>query len=298
MGKIFINPGDVIIVGYPTYLGGLQAFKAYGPKFVGIPLDDEGMEVDVLEATLQKLSRERNLPKFIYIVPDFQNPKGVTMPTERRKRLLELAERYDLLILADSPYRPLRYSGEPYPNFFHIGDNIKRVITLFTFSKILCPGFRLGYIVAPSKIIDKLIIAKQGTDLCTPSFTQAITREIMKQDKLFGHIKKLVSVYRKKRDRMLNALNKYMPKIDGLQWTRPDGGLFLWMTLPKGMDANIMFDKAVENNVAYVVGSAFHYDGKYRNTMRLNFSYPSLEQIDEGIRRLAKVIEEEAKEIL
>lgn len=298
VGKIFIDSGDTIIVGYPTYLGGLQAFKPYAPRFIGIPLDDDGMRVDLLEDTLKKLSREGEIPKFVYIVPDFQNPKGVTMPSDRRKKVLELAETYDLLILADTPYRPLRYSGEPYPNFFHIDNGMERVITLFSFSKILCPGFRLGYIVAPPAIVDKLVIAKQGADLCTPSFTQAIVKEIIKQGRLDEHIKKLVSVYREKRDRMLFVLDKYMSKIDGLRWTRPDGGLFLWMTLPEGMDANTMFDKAVENKVAYVVGSAFHYDGGCKNTMRLNFSYPTMEEIDEGIRRLARVIEEEAKEIL
>ncbi len=298
VSKIFIDPGDTIMVGYPTYLGGLQAFNSYAAKFIGIPLDDEGMRVDILEDTLQKLSRGENLPKFIYIVPDFQNPTGVTMPTERRKRVLELASKYDLFILSDTPYRPLRYSGEPCANFFHLDGGKERVITLFTFSKILCPGFRLGYIVAPAVVIDKLVIAKQGTDLCTPSFTQAIVREIMKQNMFGAHIKNLVSAYREKRDGMLNALNKYMPKIDGLRWTRPDGGLFLWLTLPEGMDANIMFKKAVKDKIAYVVGSAFHYDGGCRNTIRLNFSFPSLEQIDEGIRRLAGVIEEEAREVL
>ncbi|PIP12463.1 MAG: aminotransferase [bacterium (Candidatus Stahlbacteria) CG08_land_8_20_14_0_20_40_26] len=298
VSKIFIDPGDTVIVGYPTYLGGLQAFNSYDAKFIGIPLDDEGMKVDVLEGTLQKLSRDRNLPKFIYIVPDFQNPKGVTMPTDRRKRVLELASKYDLLILSDTPYRPLRYSGEPCPNFFHLDGGMERVITLFTFSKILCPGFRLGYIVAPPDIIDKLVVAKQGTDLCTSPFNQAIVREIIKQDKLDRHIKKLVSVYKEKRDRMLSALDNYMPKMEGLSWTRPDGGLFLWLTLPEGMDANRMFERALASNVAYVVGSAFHYDGNCKNTMRLNFSYPTLEKIDEGIKRLAKVIEEEAKEVL
>jgi 2-aminoadipate transaminase len=295
VAKIFINLGDTIIVGYPTYLGGLQAFRSYAANFIGIPLDNEGMRIDILEDTLKKLSKQGNLPKFVYIVPDFQNPKGVTIPTDRRKRILELAERYDLLILADTPYRPLRYSGEPCPNFFHLENKMERVITLFTFSKILCPGFRLGYIVAPVKIIDKLVIAKQGADLCTSSFIQAIAREIMKQGKLDGHIKKLVTVYREKRDKMLAVLDKYMPEINGLEWTKPEGGLFLWLTLPEGMDANRMFDKAIKSNIAYVVGSAFHCDGGGRNTMRLNFSYPTLEEIEEGIKRLSKVILDKAK---
>ncbi|MCK4328655.1 PLP-dependent aminotransferase family protein [candidate division WOR-3 bacterium] len=298
VSKILIDPGDTIIVGYPTYLGGLQAFNCYDPEFIGVPLDDNGMRVDILEDKLVKLSRDKKLPKFIYIVPDFQNPKGVTMPPDRRKRVLELAIKYDLLILSDTPYRPLRYSGEPCPNFFHLEGGMERVITLFTFSKILCPGFRLGYIIGPAAIINKLVIAKQGTDLCTPSFNQAIVREIIKKNKLKEHIKTLVSAYREKRDRMLNGLEKYMPKIEGLQWTIPDGGLFLWVTLPEKMDANIMFNKAVKNKIAYVVGSAFYYDGGCRNTMRLNFSFPTLEEIDEGMKRLGMVVGEEAKNLM
>ncbi len=297
VSKIFVDPGDGLILGYPTYLGGLQAFNLYGASFYGVPLDNQGMKIDALHGQLDKMKSLWEIPKFIYIVPDFQNPAGVTMPEDRRRKALELAEKYDTFILADTPYRELRYSGKSPPNFFLLNPEMDRVVSLFTFSKILFPGFRLGYVIANKEIIDKLVMAKQGTDLCTPTFTQAIVRRIIQKDMLKSHIQKLVSVYSKKLDAMLTALHKYMPKLDGLRWTVPNGGLFLWLDLPMGIDAGKMFERAIANNVAYVVGSAFHYDGGRRNTMRLNFSFPTLDEIEEGIKRLSSVVEEEAKSL-
>ncbi len=296
--KIFVDPSDGLIVGYPTYLGGLQAFNLYGAKLYGVLLDNEGMRIDALEDVLKKMKNLWEIPKFIYIVPDFQNPAGVTLTKERREKALELAEKYDTFILADTPYRELRYRGDAPPHFFMLNSKLDKVISLFSFSKILFPGFRLGYVIAKKEVIDKLVMAKQGTDLCTPSFTQAIVRHIMQKDTLNEHIKKLVSAYSKKLNAMLSALDNYIPKMEGLSWTEPDGGLFLWLILPERIDASKMFEKALANNVAYVAGSAFHYDGKCKNTIRLNFSYPTLKEIDEGIKRLARVIEREAREIL
>ncbi len=293
--KIFVDPGDGLIVGYPTYLGGLQAFNSYGAELNGVPLDDKGMRTDILEEVLERMKRQWEIPKFIYVVPDFQNPAGITMTEERRKETLELAKKYDTLILSDTPYRELRYRGKPVPQFFAYGADMERVISLFTFSKILFPGFRLGYVIARKEIIDKLIMAKQGTDLCTPCFTQAIVRRIMQKDALKKHIEILISAYSNKLDVMLSALDRYMPELDGISWTKPDGGLFLWLTLPEGVDAGKMFESAIKSNVAYVTGSAFHHDGGGRNTMRLNFSYPTLEQIEEGIKKLSKVIEKEVE---
>ncbi|HID93089.1 MAG TPA: PLP-dependent aminotransferase family protein [bacterium (Candidatus Stahlbacteria)] len=292
VSKIFIDPGDIVIVGLPTYLGGLAAFNSYGARLIGIPLDDNGMQVDIIKERLKELRRAQRRVKFIYVVPDFQNPSGVTMSIERRKRLIEIAEAYDILIFEDTPYRDLRYSGESIPSFFSLAPR-GRVVSIFTFSKILFPGMRLGYIFGSKEIIDKLVIAKQATDLCSPTFTQAIVREIMKKDLLDGHIQKLIVRYRDKRECMLAALERYMPNVDGLSWTRPDGGLFLWLKLPEYMDADKLLPRALKRKVAYIVGSAFYCDGSGKHTMRLNFSYPTFELIEKGIKRLGELIREE-----
>ena len=289
--KIFVDPGDIVIVGMPTYIGGLQAFNCYGARFIGIPLDKGGMRVDMIPERLKLLGRGQQLVKFIYVIPDFQNPTGATMSLKRRERLIEIAEKYDILILEDTPYRELRYWRVSLPSLFALAPR-GRVVSLFTFSKILCPGMRLGYILADERTINQLVIAKQATDLCTPPFTQAILYEILRRNVLDKHIEKLIVKYREKREFMLNTLNKYMPPIPELEWTTPDGGLFLWVTLPEDMDAEDLFPKAIEKKVAYVVGSYFYHDGTGKNTMRLNFSYPTLELIDEGIKRLAKLIKE------
>ncbi|MDI6840522.1 MAG: PLP-dependent aminotransferase family protein [bacterium] len=294
VSKIFVDPGDIVIVGMPTYLGGLQAFNCYGARFIGIPVDIDGIVVDIIPEKLKKLGRTQRLVKFIYVVPDFQNPDGSVMTLEKRKQLIEVAEKYDFLILEDTPYRELRFYRESIPSLFALAPK-GRVITLFTFSKILCPGIRLGYILGDWRTINQLVVAKQGTDLCTSPFTQAIVHEILRRDVLDEHIKKLVVKYREKRECMLNTLNKYMPSLQNLKWTRPDGGLFLWVILPRYMDAEALLPKAIEKNVAYVAGTSFYYDGSGKNTMRLNFSYPTLELIDKGIQRLGELIKEEVK---
>ncbi len=292
MGKIFIDSGDTVIVGLPSYLGGLGAFHSYGAEFIGIPLDEDGMRVDLIEEKLKKLKKEQiKKIKFIYVIPDFQNPAGVTLSLERRKKLIKIAKKHDLLILEDTPYRELRYWNKSIPPIFLLAPR-GRVVTLFTFSKVFCPGMRLGYVLGSENVIDRLVVAKQSTDLCTPPFTQGILCEMLKGGALDEHIKKLVSVYREKREYMLNVLNKYMLPLNlpDLNWTRPDGGLFLWMTLPAYMDTELMFPRALEKKIAYVKGCAFHYDNSGKNTMRLNFSYPTMDAIDEGIRRLSQVI--------
>lgn len=289
IAKIFLDPNDIAIVELPTYIGGIQAFRAYRAKMIGIPQDDHGMKMDHLEATLKKLANRRKKPKFIYVVPDFQNPSGVTMSLERRKRLLELARQYEVPIIEDSPYKDLRYKGNSIPAIYSL-DKENYVIVLGTFSKLLCPGLRLAWIMAPAEWMNRMIIAKQGMDLCSPSYTQLLVAEYMKRGLLQAQVEKIRKAYGRKLEFMLEALAKYMPK--GVEWSRPEGGLFLWIKLPKRMSANELFPKAVENKVAYVVGSAFHCNGKGQNTMRLNFLYPSEEQIEEGIKRLAKMIRE------
>ncbi len=287
VAKVFIDPGDIIIVELPSYIGGLQAFTAYRAKMIGVPQDNDGMRMDKLEKVLEKLAHKKKKPKFIYVVPDFQNPSGVTMSLERRKRLLELAYKYEVPIVEDSPYRDLRFAGEAVPAIYAL-DTQEQVIALGTFSKIFCPGLRLAWIMAPAQWLDKMIIAKQGMDLCCPTFNQLVAAEYIARGFLPKQIEQIREIYGRKREAMLKALKKHMPK--GVKWTKPEGGLFLWVKLPKNMSANELFPKAVEEKVAYVIGSAFHCDGKGQNTMRLNFSFPTEEQIEEGIKRLAAMV--------
>ena len=290
VGRVFIDPTDPILVELPSYLGGLQAFSAYGAHFIGVPCDEHGMDVAKLETKLKMLRYSEEHYKFIYAVPDFQNPSGVTWTAERRRQVMDLAAKYHVLLVDDSPYRELRYEGERPPAMQSL-DHQNTVVTLRSLSKIFAPGFRLGWVVAHKNVIAKLAVAKQPVDLCTSAYCQMVAAQFLKQGLLAGHVEKIKAIYRAKRDAMLAALEKHMPKDSGVRWTRPEGGLFLWVTCPESVDCDEMFPEAVKENVAYVIGSAFHCDGSGHNTMRLNFSYPSIPQIDEGIRRLAKVIQ-------
>ncbi len=286
IGRVFLNEGDVVLVGLPTYLGAINAFLAYGVELVGVPLDDDGMKVDLLEEKIKELKNKGKKIKLIYTVPTFQNPAGVELSEERRKRMAEIAEENDLLIVEDEPYSMLRFEGEPLkPIKFYNND---RVIYLATFSKILAPGFRLAYVVAHSEIIRKLVIAKQSVDLCTPTFTQVIAYHYIRNGYIDKHIPKIIEMYKRKRDIMLEALENYFP--EGCKWTRPRGGMFLWVELPEKISTVEMFKDAIKEKVAYVHGKAFHVDGSGENTMRLNFTNPKDELIEEGIKRLANVI--------
>ncbi len=289
ISKIFLDPKDVVVVELPSYIGGLQAFSAYRAKMIGVPQDFDGMKMDLLEKVLEKLAKKNRKPKFIYVVPDFQNPSGATMSLERRKKLLELAYQYGIPILEDSPYRDLRYAGENVPAIYSL-DTQNQVMVLGTFSKILGPGLRLAWIVAPTEWMDRMVVAKQSMDLCSPTYTQLIVAEYLRRGLLSEQIEKIRKIYGRKLEVMLEALERYMPK--GVEWSKPEGGLFLWVKLPKRLSANDLFPKAIESKVAYVVGSAFHCNGRGQNTMRLNFSFPTEQQIDEGIQRLAKMIKE------
>ncbi|MCD4690257.1 PLP-dependent aminotransferase family protein [bacterium] len=295
IGKCFIDIGAPVIVGRPTYIGGLSAFNNYGANMIGVPLDDGGMRMDLLEKELRKLCDAGQRPRFIYVIPDFQNPAGLTMAEDRRLELIDLARKYDVLIVEDSPYRELRYAGESVKTIYALDGPGGQVVGLHTFSKILFPGMRLGWIIGDEAVIQKLVTAKQATDLCTPAFTQAIVAEVMAQGLLTRVIENVKGIYSEKRTIMLDALDEYMPRMPGLGWTKPEGGLFLWVTLPESMNADELFYDAIEHNVAFVIGSAFDCTGLQKNTMRLNFSFPTKEEIVEGIKRLASVIEEYAK---
>ena len=288
VGKIFIDPGDVVMASRPTYVGAIQAFHSYGAKMMGIEQDEEGTQTALLEAEIVKLAAKGVKPKFIYEIPDFQNPSGITMSLKRRKELIRIAEKYDLIIVEDSPYRQLRFEGRTEPSL--IGMNSERVLSLYTFSKILLPGFRLGWMAGPNELIQKAVTAKQSVDLCSPPFNQAILYEYLSRGLLEKQIAVIIKAYREKRDFMLDKLARYMPKLPGLKWTQPHGGLFLWVTLPENMDAGEMFHSAIEKKVAYVVGTAFYPDGGGSNFFRMNFSYSSMAEIEEGVKRLAEVI--------
>lgn len=290
IGKVFLDPGDTCVVGLPTYLGGIQAFKSYQGVPVGVELDDEGMIPDSLEEILSRLESEERRPRFIYIVPDFQNPAGVTLPEARRKRIIEIARRGEYIIVEDTPYRQLRYSGSHQRTFQQLAPDM--VLSLYTFSKILLPGFRLGWALGPDWIIDKMVMAKQAVDLCTPPFNQAITHAMLVEGALQKGLKQTIALYSGRRNLMLECLDAEVDTIPGAHYTRPEGGLFLWLTLPEGMDSDELFVKAVKENVAYVPGSAFFPDGEDTRSMRLNFSYAEEEQIREGVKRLAGVIRE------
>ncbi|OQX71297.1 MAG: aminotransferase [Candidatus Cloacimonas sp. 4484_275] len=292
LAKVFINRGDKVIVGLPSYLGGLGAFNAYGAEMVGVKLDEYGMKADELEKILADLKAKGEKPKFIYVIPDFQNPAGITMPNSRRMEIIEIARKYDVLIVEDSPYREIRFEGEHQKRMYAL-DNTGQVITLGTFSKTFVPGFRIGWTVAHEDIIDKFVVAKQSTDLCTASFVQKIAARYIEGGYFDRNIKKTIQMYHEKRDLMLSEFEKHMP--DGVHWTKPEGGLFLFIYLPENMDAGELFEKAIKQKVAFVLGSAFHCDGSGKNTMRINFSFMSKDKIVEGVKRLAEVIKEEIK---
>ncbi|MCK5051705.1 MAG: PLP-dependent aminotransferase family protein [Candidatus Cloacimonetes bacterium] len=292
LAKIFINRGDKVLVGLPSYLGGLQAFKAYGAELVGIEFDESGMRSDDLEAKLAELKIADDLPKFIYIIPDFQNPAGITMPEKRRKEIIEIARKYDVLIIEDSPYKEIRFEGEHQESLYAL-EGKGQVINFGTFSKIFVPGFRIGWIIAYPEIIDKFVKAKQATDLCTSPFVQKIAAKYMEKGYFETNLKKTIQLYKEKKDIMMRAFAKYMP--EGVTWTKPEGGLFLFITLPDYMDSEILFQKAIKKKVAFVVGHAFYCNGKGRNTMRINFSYVPKDLSEIGVKRLAEVIKSEMR---
>jgi 2-aminoadipate transaminase len=291
LGKILINPGDHILVESPTYLGALQAWSAYGAEYVTVPMDEYGMVTDALEEAL------RSGPKFIYVLPNFQNPSGVTLALERRKKLIELADRYGVPIVEDDPYGQLRYEGDHLPSvvvldgqFRNTGEACYRgnVIYLSTFSKILAPGIRLAWVVAPPVVIRKLVQAKQGADLHTASFNQMVAYEVSRGGFIDQHVKVIRKVYGERRNAMLAAMDGYFPP--GVDWTHPEGGLFLWATLPENLNAAEVLKAAIQQRVAFVPGAPFFPLGGGHNTMRINFSYASPEKIQEGIARLGRVL--------
>jgi 2-aminoadipate transaminase len=296
IGRLFINRGDYVVVESPTYLGALQAWNAYGAQYISVPSDEDGMIVDKLEEAL------RIGPKFIYVLPNFQNPSGSTMSLERRKRLVLLADQYGVPIVEDDPYGQLRYDGEHIPSVATLdsryrnednGEYTGNVIYLSTFSKLLAPGLRLAWVIAPPQVIRKLVMTKQAADLHTSSFNQNVAYEVAKGGFLDEHVKVIRATYKERRDVMLELMDELFPS--DVRWTKPQGGMFLWGMLPENVDAAEVLKVAIERKVAFVPGAAFHPNGGGANTMRLNFSFSNPENIREGISRLALTLKEALK---
>lgn len=289
ISKIFLNPGDDIITEAPSYVGALNSFLSYQPRIHAVPVDEEGVVPERLEETLRALAGQGRRAKFIYTIPNFHNPAGVTMSAERRFHLLQLAEEHDCLVVEDNPYGLLRFEGDPAPTLRSLDEG--RVIYLGTLSKIFSAGMRIGWIAAPHSILEKLLLAKQSADLCTSSFTQRVAHLYFAREDWRGQIGQLVEIYRERRNVMLEALEEFLSEI--ASWTRPRGGLFLWVTLPEYIRTSDMLASAIEAKVAYVPGRGFYPFEGGENSMRLNFSYPEPDMVWEGIRRLSKVIKRE-----
>lgn len=287
--RILVNPGDVILTSNPTYLGALQSFKSYRAKVVGVHHEDNIEDFyNAYISALEKCKAQGEKVKFLYMIPDFQNPSGETLSLEKRCILVDLAEEYDFLIVEDSPYRELRYEGEDVPTMYSISPD--RVLLLGSFSKIFAPGCRLGWILAAPELLDKIYVCKQSLDLCPAILDQYVVAEFLESGKLDENLQKSKELYKMKRDLLLSLLEEHMP--DGVTWTHPEGGLFLFLTLPDGFDAVKFYDVALDNDVAYVAGTFFMTDGGGLNTMRMNFSFLDEQGMREGVKVLAKLIKE------
>ena len=294
VGKVFLNEGDAILAEGPTYAGALNAFAAYKPRILHVPMDRAGIIPVAAREGLKKARKQGLHVKFIYTVPNFQNPTGVTLIAERRRELLTIAREFDLVVVEDNPYGMLRFEGEPLPALAALeqedGGDVDRVVYLGTFSKIFAPGVRLGWVHAQPGILHKINVGKQGADLCSSTLSQMMISSYFQNADWRAYVKRLTGLYRKRRDAMLDALSEFMP--DEVTWTHPAGGLFVWATLPSYLDATAMLPQAVKRNVAYVPGEGFYANGAGKNCMRLNFSFVEPEKIRRGIELLAEVVRE------
>ena len=285
--RVLVNPGDVILTSSPSYLGALQSFRSYRADIRGVKHNaDLNAFEQAYENVIAQVAAEGKQIKFLYMIPDFQNPSGESLTLEERKMLVALAQKHDFLIVEDSPYRELRYEGEHIPTMYSLDPD--RVIHLGSFSKIFAPGFRLGWAIAHPEILDKIYVCKQSLDLCPPIFDQYVAAEFLASGRLDENLLKSIELYKGKRDLLLGLLDEYMP--EGVSWTHPEGGLFLFLTMPEGFDAVKFYDRALDAGVAYVAGEFFHPDGSGKNTMRMNFSFMSPQKITEGVKLLSSLL--------
>ncbi len=294
--KTFLDPGDVLFCGLPTYLGAVQAFSTFQSEQVGVPLEEDGMDLQALEEKIVETQENGKSAKFIYVIPDFQNPAGVTMSKTKRERIVEIADKHELLIIEDTPYFGVRFSGE-FKRPINTYDETGRVITLASLSKILSSGMRLAITAGPANLIRELVTMKQATDLCTSTTTQWIAADWLKENDLSEHLEQLQGYYRENRNTILETMERDFPDHDELSWTEPNGGLFVWVTLPEGLDSQELFEKAVDEKVAFVPGHNFYVNDGGRNTMRLSYSLLTPERIEEGVGRLGNVIKKELESV-
>ena len=290
--KTLIDPGDILICDAPTYPGALPTFCSYEAEVIQIECDSDGMRIDLLEETLDRLAAEDRRPKFIYSVPTFQNPGGMTLSLERRQKLVALAAEYEILVVEDNPYGLLRYEGEPLPALYSL-DGGNFVVYIGTFSKILSAGLRIGWIVSPPPIREKVVLGKGGSDLCTSTLTQNFAAHYFAGGGWRDYVEDLISIYRTRRDVMAGAMAQYFPH--GATWSKPEGGLFIWATMPEVLDTGDLLAKALTSGVAFVPGTSAYLDGRGASSMRLNFSGVSEDQIIEGVRRIGTVAREQLK---
>ena len=285
--RVLVNPGDVILTSSPSYLGALQSFRSYRADIRGIAHKADIEEFrTAYETVIAQVNAEGKQVKFLYMIPDFQNPSGESLTLEERQMLVGLAQKHDFLIVEDSPYRELRYEGEHIPTMYSLAPD--HVIHLGSFSKIFAPGFRLGWAIAHPEVLDKIYVCKQSLDLCPPIFDQYVAAEFLSSGRLDANLEKSIALYKRNRDLLLSLLEEYMP--EGVSWTHPEGGLFLFLTMPEGFDAVKFYDVALDAGVAYVAGEFFHPDGSGKNTMRMNFSFMTPERITEGVKLLASLL--------
>ena len=293
-GRIFLDPGDIVMVDRPTFAGAVVAFDMCRPEYIGVDIEDDGSDISGFRKKLEEQKKAGKMPKFIYVVPDFQNPTGITMSLEKRKALLDLSYEFGVPVIEDSPYRDLRYTGETIPSIYSLDQKREgtNVIGLYTFSKIFCPGMRVGFNIGPADVITKMCNIKEGNILCTPKYNQDVCTAYLNDMGLEDHLENCRVYYKKKLDVFLETMEEHFPEGSGVSWTKPEGGLFLWATVPEHIDTEKLFYEAIKYKVAFVPGWQFYGENPSNNHMRLNFSFSGIEQSREAIRRLAKCIRE------
>jgi len=291
-GRLFIDPGDVIIIDRPTFAGAIVAFQMQRPEIIGIDIQEDGSDLNAYQSKIKELSKIGKKPKFIYVVPDFQNPSGITMSLKKREKLLDISYEYEIPIIEDSPYRDLRYYGKTIPSIFSLDQKRKggNVIGVYTFSKIFCPGIRVGFCVGAKDVIRRMTNIKEANVLNTPKYNQDMCASFLTDMGFETHMEKCRNYYREKLDVFLKTMKEYFPSKMGVKWTKPEGGLFLWVTVPKHIDTNELFMEAIKYKVAFVPGEVFYGENPAKNTMRINYSFASKEQLAEAVKRLAKCI--------
>jgi len=292
IGRLFLNPGDVVMIDRPTFAGAIVAFQMQRPEFVGVDIEEDGPNIEGFRQKIEELKKKNKSPKFIYVVPDFQNPSGITMSLEKREALLDLSYEYDIPIVEDSPYRDLRYYGETIPSIYGLDQkrNGGNVIGLYTFSKLFCPGIRVGFNIGPKDVIKKMINIKEGNLLNTPKYNQDMCTAFLTEMDMETHLEKCRNYYREKLNVFLETMETCFPEEMGVTWTKPEGGLFLWVTVPEHIDTYKLFYEAIKFKVAFVPGEVFYGENPSKNHMRINFSFASKEQLAEAVRRLSNCI--------